>query len=90
MTILEAMSMELPIFSTPEGGIPDIIDNGINGYLCPQKDAATLALKLEELLLNPSIRQEMGKAAKIKYERVYTLETFENRMVSILNKVLST
>ncbi len=90
MTILEAMSMQLPIVSTPEGGIPDIIEDGITGFLCPQKDASVLAIKLEELILNPTKREEMGKATFTKYESAYTLEIFENRMYQILKSIIAT
>ena len=46
---LEAMKHNLPIISTFEGGIPDIIKDGETGFLVPQKDSQALAQKLEIL-----------------------------------------
>lgn len=82
---LEAMQYSLPVISTYEGGIPDIIENGITGFLIPQKDASALAEKLELLICNPGLRVRMGKAGRKKYEKRYTLEIFEKRIEQILN-----
>lgn len=87
---VEAMQYALPIVSTPEGGIPDIIEDGVNGYLVPQKDVEALADKLEILIKNDELRKKMGEAGRKKYEAEFTLQKFEERMVEILNISLST
>ena len=85
---LEAMQNSLPIISTNEGAIPEIVIDGINGYLVPQRNVEMLAEKLEILISNPELRNEMGRAGKKMYEEKFTLEIFEKRMVKILQKVL--
>ena len=89
LILLEAMSYSLPIVSTYEGGIPDIVEDGVTGFLVPQKDTNTLAEKLEILIKNPLLRQQMGRAGRLKYERQFTLEIFEKRLVDILQLILS-
>ena len=64
--LVEAMAQGLPVVSTNISGIPELIDQGVNGLLVPQKDAAALAEAVEALLVNPSLRRELGKAAREK------------------------
>lgn len=84
LVLLEAMSLSLPIISTFEGAIPEIVDNGITGFLVPPKDPESLADKLEVLINDPELRKDMGDAARIKYENEFTLGIFENRLREIL------
>jgi glycosyltransferase involved in cell wall biosynthesis len=87
LVLLEAMQHSLPVISTFEGAIPDVVDNGITGFLVPQKDVAALADKLELLINDAELRNKMGSAGRDKYEREFTLKKFENRMVEILQEV---
>lgn len=87
IVIIEAMQHNLPVVSTYEGGIPDIVEDGITGFLVPQKDVHALADKLEILMRNSELRKEMGIAGRKKYEEEFTLEKFENRLVKILKEV---
>ncbi|TDD95073.1 glycosyltransferase family 4 protein [Flavobacterium cellulosilyticum] len=85
---LEAMQYALPVISTFEGAIPEVIIDGVNGFLVPQQNAEALASKLEILIGNPVLRNEMGLAGKKMYEEKFTLEHFEKRMLEILQAVL--
>ena len=85
---LEAMQFALPIISTFEGAIPEVILDGYNGFLVPQKNVIALAEKLEVLISNPELRNKMGLAGKRLYQEKFTLEIFEKRMVEILQTVL--
>lgn len=86
LVLLEAMSEGLPLVSTFEGGIPDIVEEGVNGFLVPQQDAKMLAMRLETLINNPELRLKMGNAGRIKFERQFKLDIFEKRIVEILVK----
>lgn len=89
LVLLEAMQNYLPIVSTFEGGIPDIVQDGITGFLVPQKNAQSLADKIEILIKNPKLCNQMGAAGRAKYEKEFTIDKFENRMVCILSKIIS-
>jgi glycosyltransferase involved in cell wall biosynthesis len=89
LVLLEAMQAKLPVISTFEGGIPDIVEDGLTGYLIPQKNTEALAEKLEMLITHPDIRHQMGDAAFKKFEREYTFDTFEIRLTEILKKLTS-
>jgi glycosyltransferase involved in cell wall biosynthesis len=81
---LEAMQFRLPIISTREGGIPDVVDDGISGFLIEPKNSSALANKLEILINDPKLRSAMGEAGHQRYLKKFTLEIFENRLTEIL------
>lgn len=85
LVLLEAMEHGLPCISTTEGGIPGIIDEGKTGYLVPKHDAVALADKIEMFIRDADLRHKMGLAGREKFEREFTLEVFEKRMVEILS-----
>lgn len=88
LVILEAMQHNLPVITTNEGGIPDIVIDGGTGYICEKKNVHQLAAKIEFLLNNPSLRQEMGKAGQQRYEEHFTLECFEKRISECLHEAI--
>lgn len=88
LVILEAMQFGLPIISTKEGGIPDIVMDGETGFLVPHKDSIALADKIELLINQPALRKEMGEAGKKRYQDYFTLEKFENNLVHILKSAI--
>ena len=84
LVLLEAMQYQLPLVSTNEGGIPDIIQHGVNGYTVEREEAAPLAEALAQLITHPTLRHEMGTAGYARYKELYTLEAFERQFVSCL------
>lgn len=85
LVLLEAMEHGLPCISTTEGGISGIVDDGKMGYLVPKHDAVALADKIEMFIRDTDLRHKMGSAGREKFEREFTLEVFEKRMVEILS-----
>lgn len=86
LVLIEAMQYEIPIVSCPEGGVPDIVENGNNGFLVPIKNPLALSDAIERLILNSSLRLKMGKKGRIKFLNEYTLSKFENNLTEILMK----
>ncbi len=60
---LEAMAAGLPIVATRTGGIPEIVQNSINGILVPPRDTEALAWALMELLKDQKMQKKMGQAS---------------------------
>jgi glycosyltransferase involved in cell wall biosynthesis len=89
LVILEAFQFSLPVISTFEGAIPEIVKNNVNGYLVNPNDIKGLADRIEFLFLNPLKIKSIGKANRIKYEKEYTVIDFEERFVAVLNQILS-
>ena len=87
LVLLEASQFSLPMISTHEGAIPEIIKEGFNGFLVNKKDILALSDKLEVLIKDEKLRLKMGRNAYLKYLNNYTLEKFENNMIEILKCV---
>ena len=77
LVLLEAMQASLPVISTPEGGIRDIVIDSVTGFLVDQKDDISLADKIEFLLNNPKIKIKMGINGRKRFENKFTLKIFE-------------
>lgn len=84
LVVLEAMEQGLPVISTNEGGIPDIIDNGNSGYTVEKNNSIALASAIELLLKDPELRNSMGKAGRKLFEEKFTEEVFEKKMKECL------
>jgi len=69
MTLLEAMSVGLPVVATNVAGIPDIVVHGQTGFTAEPTDIQQLAHYLVQLARAPELRQQMGQAG---YQRVLT------------------
>ena len=85
LVVLEAMQQSLPVISTDEGGIPNIVEDGVTGFIVEKQNPVALAEKIELLLKDYEIRINMGQNGYLKYKRYYTLEKFENNMKEIFN-----
>lgn len=72
MSILEAMAYALPVISTPVGGTPETVEEGVNGFLIHPGDAKALAEKIDLLAGDKELREKMGlasyKIAKEKFD----------------------
>jgi glycosyltransferase involved in cell wall biosynthesis len=66
MVILESMAMGIPVVASRVEGIPEIVDDGVNGFLVEPGDAEDLANKLIELLKNPILLKTAGRKAQEK------------------------
>ena len=63
MVIVEAMRHGLPVIATESGGITDIVRDGVNGLLVPERDAGALARAVLRLLEDPQLGPRLGRAA---------------------------
>jgi glycosyltransferase involved in cell wall biosynthesis len=80
LVILEAMQAGLPIITTDEGAISEIIEDGINGVVLKNWTIESFSEKLAELILNPELRLKLGKNARNKFHNNFTLQHLEKNM----------
>lgn len=64
MSVLEAMAHGLATVATPVGGVPQVIEDGISGYLTPVGDVEALSVRLRELLASEELRRRVGEAGR--------------------------
>lgn len=90
MSVLESMAFGKPIIGSRIGGIPEQIEDGKNGFLFEMGNVRELAEKMMVLASDKELRKKMGKAAREKVERKYSLETHCNMLMELYEELLST
>lgn len=89
LCILEAMQMRLPIISTSNGAIPDIVEDGVNGYIVREGDAKQVSEAMIAYIEDKSLIRKHGNNNFEKFQKNYTQQLFEQNFVSILHSILS-
>jgi glycosyltransferase involved in cell wall biosynthesis len=86
--LMEASAAGLPVVASRVGGAPDLVEDGITGFLVLPNQVDSLADKLERLLVDPELRQRMGQAGKEKMGRELSVETMVTRMTKVYEEAL--
>ena len=63
MAALEAMACEVPVVASRVGGLPEVIEDGVTGFLCDVEDVAAMSAQTERLLRDATLRTTIGRAA---------------------------
>jgi glycosyltransferase involved in cell wall biosynthesis len=85
--VREAMATGIPIIAARRGMLPEIVDDGING-LAIEDTPENLSQAIERLVLNPTLRKELGARARVKALSEFSLSTFGERVEEIYRKVI--
>ncbi|MER9082568.1 glycosyltransferase family 4 protein [Mesorhizobium sp. M0028] len=84
-SLLEAAALSRPIITTDWVGCRDVVDDGVNGYLCRVKDHTHLAEQIMKFIaLSPAQRMTMGVAGRAKVERQFDEKIVVRRYIDIL------
>ncbi|MBW4614358.1 MAG: glycosyltransferase [Desmonostoc vinosum HA7617-LM4] len=81
--LMEAIAMGLPVVSTYHSGIPEIIEDGISGFLVPERDVNALTEKLGYLIAHSEIWPAMGLAGRNFAEKHYDINKLNDQLVEI-------
>jgi glycosyltransferase involved in cell wall biosynthesis len=89
-SLLEASSMEKPIVTTNVVGCKEVVDDGVNGYLCEVKNSQDLAQKLKKMLnLSEEERQIMGKRGREKMIREFDEQIVFDRYLRSIEEIIA-
>ena len=89
-TLLEAAAMGRPIIATDVTGCREVVDHGVNGYLCKARDANDLAEKMKDMIkLSRNERQEMGLRGRKKMEREFDEKIIVQKIVDRIESFLN-
>jgi glycosyltransferase involved in cell wall biosynthesis len=86
LTMLEALSSAKPMVVTETGGMPEIIKDGINGYIIPVKDFESLASRIIQLLTSKDLRERLGYTGRQMVEQQYTKEIVTENTLRLYKK----
>ena len=88
LTVLEAMASALPVIATPVGGTPELVQDGVNGYLMPVGDSNMLAESIIKLLDNTALARKMGKYGREMVGTSYSWEAVVEQTERVYTEVL--
>jgi len=83
LVLLEALQYSLPIISTNEGAILDIVDHNENGYIIEKRNIEELVYYLSELISDPDRRRLFGESSRRKFDEQYEYSLYERKMRNI-------
>jgi glycosyltransferase involved in cell wall biosynthesis len=84
LVYLEAMACGKPVIGGAHGGAPEIIQDGVTGYLVPHGDPIQLATALHAILTDPVHAKEMGARGKARVEHEFRFNVFSKSLKKIL------
>lgn len=79
LTPIEAFSVGKTVIGTAVDGTPEIIRDGVDGYLIPPRDSTCLAEKINNLIEHPEIRESMDNQAKRRYDDEFSFNKLKQR-----------
>src|SRR5262249_21069171 len=88
-SLLDAMAASRPIVATTAGGIPEIVEDGVNGLLVPPRDAPALAAAIVRALQDAPLRDRMGAAGFTRVNERFTVERMVTATAGVYVKVRS-
>ena len=89
VVLMEAMAMGLPIISTQHSGIPELVQNGVSGFLVPERDVEKLTEKLNYLLEHPEICTKMGQEGRSYVKEHHNIDKLNDKLVEIYTTMIN-
>jgi L-malate glycosyltransferase len=88
IVILEAMALGKPVVATNIGGMPEAIDEGVNGFLVPPRDPEKIASRILDLLNDDALRHRMGQEGKKKVHDRFSIENMVEKVEQVYLSVM--
>jgi hypothetical protein len=83
LVILEAMAAGVPVVASAASGGPDVIRDGVDGWVVPPRDAVAIAARLDELAASPGLARQIGDAARRRAE-AFGVEAYTSRLLEAI------
>jgi len=87
VALMEAMAMQVPVITTPVTGIPELVQDGNNGLLVPERDSETLALAIERLIKDPQLRMQLGQQGRQTILAKFDIHHTASQMAGIFQEI---
>lgn len=84
VVLMEAMASRLPVVTTRIAGIPELVEDGVSGFVVPPGEPAVLAKRIEALVRDPELRQRMGEAGRAKVVAEFDIQKESAHLLDLL------
>lgn len=88
LTILESAACGVPAVATDVGGVRDVIVPGTTGFVAPSGDVVRLASYVKHLIESPSLRLQMGQAARERVVQFFSLEAMVQQYAALFRQIV--
>jgi glycosyltransferase involved in cell wall biosynthesis len=88
LAALEAMACEVPVIATRVGGLSEVVEDGVSGYLLPLGDVESMAERTFEILNSPELRRRLGKRGRQIAAEKFTPRRALGAYLDVYNSVL--
>lgn len=85
---LEAWAYAKPVIGARAGGVPDVIDDGVDGWLVEFDDVASIAARVQQLIKNPTLARSLGEAGRRKLYARYTWDIIYSKTIAVYDDVM--
>jgi colanic acid/amylovoran biosynthesis glycosyltransferase len=89
VALMEAMATGLPVIATRHAGIPELVENGVTGFLVEERDANALAEKIRFLIENEGARLELGRNARKKIVKEFDINKLNDELVRVFDNLVN-
>lgn len=89
ITLLEAMVSYTPVVVTKTGGMPEIIQLANNGFIVPVNDIEQFTARIEEIIVQPELKQRLAENGYQALLKHFTAEQFINNTMEVYEQVIS-
>lgn len=88
LTLLEAMATGLPIVATDVGGNPEVVVDGVTGFIVPSKNPELMAEKLAQLIHDHALRVRMGVEGRRRVEEHFDIRQTARQYEELYREIL--
>ena len=88
--LLEACHAGCPPIATEVGGNPEVVEHGVSGLLIAPNDSSSLEQAIGTMISRPDLRKAMGKSARMRIEREFSLDLTARRLAEVYGSLLGT
>lgn len=87
--VLEAMAGALPVVANAQGGCLEMIDEGVTGFLVEPGNEEAMAAAIGRLIAEPELRGQMGKQARCRLEKMFSLAQFKQNWLRLYRTLVA-
>jgi len=86
--IYPAYGFKKPVITTDVGGLPEVVDDGITGFIVPPRNSEALAEAIVKLLKDENVRKQMGENAYKKLKTDFSWDNIAEKTIEVYKKVI--